>query len=308
MWSCAGNTQTLLIRNIIFGGIMLALMAGLWACQTSETSYGDSDPCTTNDDCKRNRVCVDGLCVYPGSLDGDTDVADGDVTENDSAGADADEGPDQGLICDSLCGWLNDCDLLNSSSPFGSSFEGCHTWCVSRAFATAAVACVKSQACDMTASARCLGIGGDEDEDIVDIAEESEPEQEEETEACTYQGTVQAGSSESGSTAEAANDLWDASACGEYSFMGNDHIWKLIVAAGSTVKVSLVGNGFDPALWILDSCGGSCIAASDTEGSTETLMVNATDTDLTLVVVVDATGEGVGGQYLLGVSEVSQDR
>ena len=296
----AGSKHKVITPNTLLGAMMLALLLGLVACQTSETSYGDLDPCTTNDDCKRNRVCIDGVCVYPNSLDGDSE--DGDVNDDVDATEEVEqEGPDPSLICDSLCGYLNDCDLLSSSSPFGSTFDGCHMWCLNKAVTSAEVACVKSQSCDLAASEECLGMAPDgdvdEDGDIVDPDPEVDP--------CEYQGTVQAGSSEAGNTEDAANDADDASACGEFTFAGNDHLWKLVVAANTTVKVSLVGNGFDPALWILDSCNGACIAAADTDGTTESLLVNAGENELTLVVVVDAAGSGVGGQYLLGVSEVT---
>jgi len=68
----------------------------------------------------------------------------------------------------------------------------------------------------------------------------------------------------------------------------------------------VVGQGFDPALWLLADCEGACVKAVDTAGSVESLDLTVGPNGVQVLLVVDSADAAAAGDYLLGVSDLNQ--
>lgn len=107
-----------------------------------------------------------------------------------------------------------------------------------------------------------------------------------------------------GTTERAANDADPGAACTGSPTAGGDVFYAVDLAAGQALTATVTpAAGFDPALYVLDACGGACVAGADASfvSDPETVTFTAPVAGRYLVVV-DGWGEGAAGAFTLDLA------
>ncbi len=145
-------------------------------------------------------------------------------------------------------------------------------------------------------------IDGDEESGEAEGNISEQVEGSDEERVCNYAGSVEIGGFVQGDTSNSNNDYTEVSGCLDEELPGNDDMWTISVPAGKSIKINLVASGFDPVLLVLDGCFGECIAGTDEESSKETIVLEPSDSDRELVIVIDSKESSGAGTYMLGIS------